>query len=140
MDGCHYPAKIIRYDPEELKHMVEYDDDGVREYLALWDEDIVPLDGTTRRGVLGLHAPDLSSFTVEDTPLPRAQSDIRRYISMDQMVTTFGGRRRIGWSGDSPGRVADGPETRPSTRGCVREGPVPRHRRAVCVTPACTRR
>ena len=148
MDGCHYPAKIIRYDPEELKHMVEYDDDGVREYLALWDEDIVPLDGATRRGVLGLHAPDLSSFTVEDAPLPRSQSDIRRYISMDQMVTTFGGRE-TDWveRGFAPHRKGRGrpPKHGPRPEVAYVKGPkMPRHRRCgmchTCLHPTLKKR
>ena len=83
--------------------MVQYDDDGVREYLALWREDIVCLDGATRRGVLGRHAPDVAMPSYDAGghdafPDPgMEQSDIRRYmsgqryISVDRMVTTFGG-------------------------------------------------
>ena len=47
LDDVHYGAKITSYDPVEMQHMVMYDEDGVREYLCLWNEDVKVLDGPT---------------------------------------------------------------------------------------------
>ena len=166
MDRCHYPGKIIRFDPEELRHMVQYDDDGVREYLALWREDIVCLDGATRRGVLGRHAPDVAMPSYDAGghdafPDPgMEQSDIRRYmsgqryISVDRMVTTFGGPETA-WveDGFAPqpkrrGRPPKNGQHHPPADGpdvvYVKAPKMPRHRRCgacqTCLRPSMKKR
>ena len=40
LDRASYPGKIVDYDPVELRHCVEYAEDGVKEFLSLWKEDV----------------------------------------------------------------------------------------------------
>jgi len=40
LDQASYPGKIVDYDPFELRHKVEYAEDGVKEFLSLWKEDV----------------------------------------------------------------------------------------------------
>lgn len=40
LDNASYPGRIVDYDPVELRHCVEYAEDGVKEFLPLWKEDI----------------------------------------------------------------------------------------------------
>ncbi len=50
LDQVHYTAKITSYDPAELQHMVQYDADGVREFLCLWNEDIKAIGDVKESG------------------------------------------------------------------------------------------
>ena len=52
LDECHYPARILSFDPYELRHMVMYDADGVKEYLNLWREDIRLVDESEAAAML----------------------------------------------------------------------------------------
>lgn len=50
LDMASYPARIVEYDPHELRHKVQYDQDGVQEFLSLWKEDISLPQGETMGG------------------------------------------------------------------------------------------
>ena len=49
LDDARYIAEVISYDARELKHLVRYVEDDVREYVSLWEEDVQ----FVRSGVLG---------------------------------------------------------------------------------------
>ena len=40
LDDARYVAEVISYDARELKHLVRYCEDDVREYVSLWEEDV----------------------------------------------------------------------------------------------------
>ena len=40
LDKASYSGKIVDFDPFELRHCVEYVEDGVKEFLSLWNEDV----------------------------------------------------------------------------------------------------
>ena len=40
LDDARYIAEVISYDARELKHLVRYIEDDVREYVSLWEEDV----------------------------------------------------------------------------------------------------
>ena len=42
-----YPGTVVDYDPYELRHKVEYAEDGVKEFLSLWKEDVTIPAGET---------------------------------------------------------------------------------------------
>ena len=54
LDQARYPAKIVNYDSHELRHQVQYVQDGVQEFLSLWKEDVSLAEGET----LGGNVPD----------------------------------------------------------------------------------
>lgn len=55
LDKASYPGKIVDYDPIELRHCVEYAEDGVKEFLSLWKEDITLAPSET----VGASIPDV---------------------------------------------------------------------------------
>ena len=40
LDKASYSGKIVDFDPFELRHCVEYAEDGVKEFLSLWKEEV----------------------------------------------------------------------------------------------------
>jgi hypothetical protein len=47
LDKASYPGTVVDYDPYELRHKVEYAEDGVKEFLSLWKEDVTIPAGET---------------------------------------------------------------------------------------------
>jgi len=50
LDDARYIAEVISYDARELKHLVRYVEDDVREYVSLWEEDVQFVRGDAATG------------------------------------------------------------------------------------------
>ena len=57
LDQVHYGASIVSFDAVELQHMVQYEADGVREFLCLWNEDVKVVSGDGAAGGAAPSAP-----------------------------------------------------------------------------------
>mmetsp|Transcript_10814 Transcript_10814/g.45026 ORF Transcript_10814/g.45026 Transcript_10814/m.45026 type:complete len:527 (+) Transcript_10814:1341-2921(+) len=108
LDDVHYGAKITSYDPVEMQHMVMYDEDGVREYLCLWNEDVKVLDGPTPGEGPAPEAP-------RDHATQPGMANLAAVVAASAGVVNGGGSRGgAGGAGGDEAGGAPGAKTKPA--------------------------